>query len=269
MPAYHKELKYYRDKQFFLIAGPCVVESESLCYQVAEEMVRITDELKIPYIFKASYRKANRTKADSFSGIGDEKALNILNHIRREFGIPVITDIHESHEAEQVANYVDILQIPAFLCRQTRLLEAAGKTGKPVNIKKGQFVGPDQMGYAADKVKKSGNSEIWLTERGSFFGYNDLVVDFRSILEMKKLGYPVVFDGTHSLQQPNKSDGKSGGFPEFIAPMARAAVALGIDGLFLETHPEPSKALSDGANMLPLEQMEPLLRNLIKIAHLH
>jgi len=243
------------------------VESEPLCFQIAEEMIQITDKLKIPYIFKASYRKANRTKADSFSGLGDAKALKILNKIRREFGIPVITDIHESQDVDMVADHVDILQIPAFLCRQTSLLEAAGRTGKPVNIKKGQFLGPDQMNFAAEKIARTGNKNIWLTERGSFFGYKDLVVDFRSILEMKKFGYPVIFDATHSLQQPNNANGASGGHPEFIAPMSKAAVALGVDGLFLETHPNPSKALSDGANMLRLDKMEALLNQLINISN--
>ncbi|MBT3243916.1 MAG: 3-deoxy-8-phosphooctulonate synthase [Bacteroidetes bacterium] len=266
MSKFLKQLKHYSDKQFFLIAGPCVVESESLCIQIVEELLSITDKLKIPYIFKASFRKANRTKGDSFRGLGDDIALQILDKIRNNFHVPVLTDIHESHEVDLISEYVDILQIPAFLCRQTSLLEAAGKTGKPINIKKGQFVGPDQMSFAAQKIQQAGNSDVWLTERGSFFGYHDLVVDFRSVLEMKKSGFPVIYDATHSLQKPNTGHGVSGGIPEYISPMAKAAVALGVDGLFIETHPDPSKALSDGANMLPLNQVESLMRKLQEIS---
>jgi len=250
---------------FFLIAGPCVVESEELCMETAEELSRICSTLEIPWIFKASYRKANRSRIDSFTGIGDEKALKILSKIGEEFNVPVITDIHESSEASMAAKYVDILQIPAFLCRQTDLLRAAGLTKKPVNIKKAQFMAPEQMAFAIDKITSTGNNDILLTERGSLFGYRDLIVDFRSIPEMKKLGYPIVFDGTHSLQKPNSSSGVTGGMPEHIQTMCKAAIAVGADGLFLETHPRPSEALSDGANMISLDQMEPLLKTLKRI----
>lgn len=248
-----------RDNTFFLIAGPCVVEDPESCKEIARELVRITDKLNIPLIFKASYRKANRSSLNSFTGIGDQKALEVLADIRKELNVPVITDIHESQDAALAAQYVDFLQIPAFLCRQSDLLTAAGETGKPVNIKKGQFLAPDQMTYAIEKVKSTGNQSIMLTERGSSFGYQDLIVDFRSIPKMKETGFPVVFDGTHSLQKPNSSSGVTGGQPEYISTMCKAAIATGSNGLFIETHPNPKNALSDGANMLPLDQMEELL----------
>ncbi len=251
-----------RKNSFFLIAGPCVVESEELCIEVAEKLSQVCSTLEIPWIFKASYRKANRSKVDSFTGIGDTRALEILAAIGKKYNVPVITDIHESAEASRAAKYVDVLQIPAFLCRQTDLLLAAGRTGKPINIKKAQFLAPEQMAFAIEKITSTGNKDIMLTERGSMFGYRDLVVDFRSIPEMKKTGYPVVFDGTHSLQKPNSISGITGGIPELIHPMCKAAIAVGANGLFIETHPRPEEALSDGANMLPLDQIEPLLRKL-------
>jgi 2-dehydro-3-deoxyphosphooctonate aldolase (KDO 8-P synthase) len=254
-----------KNDQFFLLAGPCVVESEELCRKVAGYLKEITLELGINYVFKASYRKANRSRLDSFSGIGDEKALKILEGIRREFNIPVITDIHSAEEAKLAARYVDILQIPAFLCRQTDILVAAAATGKIINIKKGQFLAPASMEFAVRKVVESGNKNILLTDRGSMFGYNDIIVDFRGITEMKAIGYPVVLDITHSLQQPNQPGGVSGGRPDMIETIARAGIAVGVDGIFMETHPDPSKALSDGANMLQLDKVERLLRNLHSI----
>lgn len=250
---------------FFLIAGPCVVESKELVYSVAEKVKNITEKLKIPYIFKASYRKANRTKIDSFSGIGDEVALKILKSVKDYLKIPILTDIHSVEDAEIAAQYVDILQIPAFLCRQTDLLIAAAKTGKAINIKKGQFLSPEAMKFASDKVLSTGNDKIILTERGSFFGYNDLVVDFRGISEMKKIGFPVVLDITHSLQQPNLSSGITGGKPDLIETIARAGIATGVDGIFIETHPDPKNAKSDGANMLHLDKLEELLTRLVQI----
>ncbi|MBX2985924.1 MAG: 3-deoxy-8-phosphooctulonate synthase [Bacteroidia bacterium] len=250
---------------FFLLAGPCAAESRELMMQVAEQLVKVTDKLKIPYIFKASYKKANRTRLDSFTGVGDEKALQWLADVRKEFGIPVVTDIHSDLEAEMAAEYADVLQIPAFLFRQTELLVAAAKTGKFINIKKGQFAGPNAMQHAAQKVKDCGNSHIMLTERGTFFGYSDLVVDFRSIPAMQAFGSPVVMDVTHSLQQPNTSSGVTGGLPHLIGKMGNAAIAMGVDGIFMETHPEPSKALSDGANMLPLAQVEEKLTQWTRI----
>jgi 2-dehydro-3-deoxyphosphooctonate aldolase (KDO 8-P synthase) len=253
------------NNQFFLIAGPCVVESEELCFEIAARLKEITSSLGINYVFKASYRKANRSRIDSFSGIGDEKALNILADIRKKMNIPVLTDIHSAAEAAIAANYVDILQIPAFLCRQTDILIAAAATGKIVNIKKGQFLAPSSMEFVAQKIVDSGNKNIMLTDRGTMFGYNDIIVDYRGIVEMKKIGYPVVLDITHSLQQPNQSSGVSGGRPEMIETIARAGIAVGVDGIFMETHPEPSKALSDGANMLRLDKVEILLHNLHSI----
>jgi 2-dehydro-3-deoxyphosphooctonate aldolase (KDO 8-P synthase) len=259
-------IKQYNNGLFFLIAGPCVVENEEITYRVASEAKLITEKLSIPFIFKASYRKANRSKADSFSGLGDRKALEILQKIRHKLEIPFVTDIHNPEEAALAASFdADILQIPAFLCRQTDLLEAAAATGKVVNIKKGQFLSPGSMKFAADKVKNSGNQKIMLTERGTQFGYTDLIVDYRSIPEMKSLGYPVILDVTHSLQQPNQSSGVSGGRPDLISTLARAGIAVGSDGLFIETHPNPSKALSDGANMLKLDLLEALLKSLIPI----
>jgi 2-dehydro-3-deoxyphosphooctonate aldolase (KDO 8-P synthase) len=251
--------------QFFLIAGPCVVENEKLLMTVAEQANEITSKLGIPYIFKSSYRKANRSKADSFTGIGDEKSLKLLAKVKAEFDLPVLTDIHLPEEASMAAEYVDVLQIPAFLCRQTDLLEAAAETGKIVNIKKGQFLNGNAMQFAAEKVTQKGNSNVWLTERGTTFGYQDLVVDFRGIPQMQSFGFPIVYDVTHSLQQPNQGSGVTGGQPQLIATMAKAGIAAGADGLFIETHPEPSKALSDGANMLPLNQLQSLMEKLTQI----
>ena len=250
---------------FFLLAGPCIIENEEMALHIAEKIVDITNKLDIPYVFKGSYRKANRSRTDSFTGIGDEKALKILKRVGDTFGIPTITDIHETYEAEMAAEYVDILQIPAFLCRQTDLLIAAARTGKTVNIKKGQFLSPESMFYAVKKVTDSGNPNVMLTERGTTFGYTDLVVDFRGIPKMKQFGFPVVTDITHSLQQPNQTSGVSGGLPELIETIANAAVAVGTDGLFIETHPDPSQAKSDATNMLPLNLLEDLLRKLVRI----
>ena len=250
---------------FFLLAGPCVIENEEMAFRIAEKIVTITQKLTIPYVFKGSYRKANRSRLDSFSGIGDEKALCILRKVGETFGIPTVTDIHEPHEAELAAGYVDILQIPAFLCRQTDLLVAAARTGKTVNIKKGQFLSPESMLFAVRKVTDAGNLHVMLTERGAMFGYTDLIVDFRTIPKMQKFGFPVVTDITHSLQQPNLPSGVSGGQPELIETIARAAVAVGTDGLFIETHTDPSQAKSDATNMLPLDLLEGLLQKLVRI----
>ncbi|MDR0612204.1 MAG: 3-deoxy-8-phosphooctulonate synthase [Dysgonamonadaceae bacterium] len=250
---------------FFLIAGPCVIENELMAMNIAEKIVEITKKLNIPYIFKGSYKKANRSRVDSFTGIGDTKALHILKKVRDTFQVPVLTDIHETSDAAMTAEFTDILQIPAFLCRQTDLLAAAAKTGLVVNVKKGQFLSPAAMQFAAQKIIDSGNDRVMLTERGTTFGYADLVVDFRGIPEMQRLGYPVVTDVTHSLQQPNQASGVSGGLPGLIETIAKAAVAVGTDGLFIETHPEPAKALSDGANMLRLDLLQPLLEKLVRI----
>ncbi len=255
-------VKHTESGQFFLIAGPCVVEDEALCFQIAERVAGICNKLEIPYIFKASYRKANRSRSDSFTGIGDLAALDILRKLRNRLKIPVITDIHAPEEAAIAAEYVDILQIPAFLSRQTDLLIAAAETGKFVNIKKGQFMAPASMKFAAEKVAAQGNRNILLTDRGTMFGYRDLIVDFRGIIEMQQTGYPVVLDITHSLQQPNLESGVSGGLPEMIETLARAGIATGADGIFLETHPDPAIALSDGANMLELSGIENLLQKL-------
>lgn len=252
-------------KNFFLLAGPCVIEGEDMALRIAEHIVKITSRLNIPYVFKGSYRKANRSRSDSFMGIGDEKALRILSRVGKEFSVPVVTDIHTAEEAAIAAEYVDILQIPAFLCRQTDLLTAAAKTGKVVNIKKGQFLSPEAMRFAAEKVVNAGNSQVMLTERGTTFGYQDLVVDYRGIPQMKAFGFPVVMDATHSLQQPNQTAGVTGGMPQLIETIAKAAVAVGCDGLFIETHEDPSKALSDGANMLQLNLLEGLLEKLVRI----
>ena len=251
---------------FFLIAGPCVIEGRDITRQIAATVAEIADKYSIPYVFKASYRKANRSRVDSFTGIGDEAGLEILQGIKEEFHLPSITDIHNPEEAALAASYgVDILQIPAFLCRQTELLEAAAKTGKYVNIKKGQFLAPDSMKFAAQKVEHFGNSNIILTDRGTQFGYSDLIIDFRGIPTMQSFGYPVVVDITHSLQEPNQSSGVTGGRPEMISTIAKAAIAVGTDGLFLETHPDPSQAKSDGANMLRLDLLEGLIKTLIPI----
>lgn len=257
--------KLKNQENFFLLAGPCVIEGEEMAMRIAEKIVNITEKLKIPYVFKGSYRKANRSRLDSFTGIGDEKALKILRKVHETFGVPTVTDIHETHEAELAAEYVDILQIPAFLCRQTDLLVAAAHTGKIVNIKKGQFLSPSAMQFAAQKVADAGNNNIMLTERGTTFGYTDLVVDFRGIPQMQQFGYPVIMDATHSLQQPNQNSGVTGGMPNLIETIAKAAIAVGADGLFLETHPNPSQAKSDGANMLQLDLLEGLLTRLIRI----
>lgn len=254
-----------KQDNFFLMAGPCVIENEDMALQIAEKITDITSRLNIPYIFKGSYRKANRSRLDSFTGIGDEKALRILRKVSETFQIPTVTDIHETHEAEMAAAYVDVLQIPAFLCRQTDLLVAAARTGKIVNIKKGQFLSPEAMRFAAQKVADAGNDQVMLTERGTTFGYTDLVVDFRSIPQMHQFGYPVVMDATHSLQQPNQTSGVTGGMPALIETIAKAAIAVGADGLFIETHPNPSVAKSDGANMLRLDLLEELLKKLIRI----
>ena len=252
-------------KNFFLLAGPCVIENEDMAMHIAEHITDVTARLGIPYTFKGSYRKANRSRLDSFTGIGDEKALRILRKIHETFDIPVMTDIHSAEEATFAAEYVDVLQIPAFLCRQTDLLVAAAKTGKTVNIKKGQFMSPGAMYYAAQKVVESGNNQIILTERGTSFGYQDLIVDYRGIPEMQGFGFPVVLDVTHSLQRPNQESGVTGGMPQLIETMAKAGVAVGVDGLFLETHPDPSNAKSDGSNMLRLDLLKPLLEKLFRI----
>lgn len=250
---------------FFLIAGPCVVEGEEVVMEIAARVSEICDRLSIPYIFKGSYRKANRSRVDSFSGIGDEKALKILRKAGDAFGVPVLTDIHTDEEAAMAAEYVDVLQIPAFLCRQTSLLQAAAATGKVVNIKKGQFISPEAMRFALDKVVDSGNPNVVLTERGTTFGYQDLVVDFRGIPLMKEFGKPVVLDCTHSLQQPNQATGVSGGQPALIETIAKAGIATGADGLFIETHPRLHEAKSDAANMLQLDLLEPLMQRLLRL----
>lgn len=259
------EIDYLKSDNFFLLAGPCIIEGEEMALRIAEHMVKLTNRLGIPYVFKGSYRKANRSRVDSFTGIGDEKALKILQKVKNTFGIPVVTDVHETHECALAAEYVDVLQIPAFLCRQTELLIAAAKTGKTVNIKKGQFLAPGAMQFAAQKVIDSGNKNVLLTDRGTSFGYSDLIVDFRGIPEMKEFGYPVILDATHCLQKPNQASGVTGGQPALIETMCKAAIAVGADGLFMETHFDCANALSDGANMLPLDQMESLLEILTRI----
>lgn len=258
------------ENNFFLLAGPCVIENEEMPFAIAETIAPICKKLSIPYVFKASYRKANRSNLHSFTGIGDRKALEILGRIRNDFHIPVVTDIHTAEEAAMAAPFVDILQIPAFLCRQTDLLLAAAATGKCINVKKGQFLSGDAMKFVVEKLRSvSGpdgrNCEIMLTERGAMFGYGDLVVDFRNIPVMQQNQVPVITDVTHSLQQPNQSSGVTGGNPGMIETIAKAAIAVGSDGIFLETHPNPSQALSDGANMLPLARLEDLLEKLVKI----
>jgi len=258
------KLNHLESKNFFLLAGPCAIESEEMAMHIAEKILKITDKLKIPFIFKGSFKKANRSRLYSFTGIGDEKALKILDKVRREFNVPTVTDIHKESDAAMAAEFVDVLQIPAFLARQTDLLVAAAKTGKVVNIKKGQFMNASAMKHAVTKVKESGNQQVLLTERGTMFGYQDLIVDYRGIPEMQKYA-PVVLDITHSLQQPNQVSGVTGGNPELIETIARAGIAVGVDGLFLETHHNPSKAKSDGANMLHLDNLEKLLTNLMSI----
>ncbi len=258
-------LKHLDSGRFFLIAGPCAIESEAVAFEVAESVHAICERLRIPYVFKGSYRKANRSRLDSFTGIGDKKALGILQSVGAHFDVPVTTDIHADEEAALAAEYADILQIPAFLCRQTSLLVAAADTGKVVNVKKGQFVSPEAMKFAQDKIRQSGNDKVILTERGTTFGYQDLVVDYRSIPVMQSFGATVVLDCTHSLQQPNQGSGVTGGRPALIGTIAKAGIAAGVDGIFIETHPRPSEALSDGANMLPLEQLAPLLEQLVRI----
>lgn len=258
-------LKSSSTNNFFLLAGPCVIEGEQMALEIAEKVVKVTSELNIPYVFKGSYRKANRSRIDSFTGIGDENALKILRKVKETFNIPVVTDIHTNEEAEMAAEYVDILQIPAFLCRQTELLVAAAKTGKMVNIKKGQFLSPEAMSFAVQKVIDAGNPQIAITERGTTFGYQDLIVDYRGIPEMQKNDCPVILDVTHSLQQPNQSAGVTGGRPDLIETVARAGIAVGVDGIFIETHQNPAVAKSDGANMLQLDKLPELLRNLTAI----
>lgn len=257
-------LKTLRPDRFFLLAGPCVIEDEYTPLHIAETLKAITVKLDIPLIFKGSYRKANRSRIDSFTGIGDEKALKVLANVRESLDLPVVTDIHSAEEASMAAEYVDVLQIPAFLCRQTELIVAAAKTGKTVNIKKGQFLSGEAMRFAAEKVQQSGNDKVMLTERGSMFGYQDLVVDYRNIAVMQRFA-PVVLDVTHSLQQPNQSQGVTGGRPDLIELIAKAGIAAGADGIFMETHPEPSQAKSDGANMLRLDNVEGLLKRLVRI----
>lgn len=247
---------------FFLLAGPCVIEGEAMAMNIAEVVLKSTQEFNIPYIFKGSYRKANRSRIDSFTGIGDIEALKILRKVRETYNIPVVTDIHNADEAQMAAEYVDVLQIPAFLCRQTDLLVAAAKTGKMINIKKGQFLSPEAMSFAVQKIRDAGNNKVAVTERGTTFGYQDLIVDYRGIPEMKKCNCPVILDVTHSLQQPNQSAGVTGGRPDLIEIVARAGIAVGVDGLFIETHQNPPVAKSDGANMLKLDQIHHLLEDM-------
>jgi len=258
------QIKYADSNNFFLLAGPCAIEGEEMAMRIAEKIITITDKLEIPYIFKGSFKKANRSRVDSFTGIGDEKALKILRKVSETFKVPTVTDIHEIADAQLAAEYVDVLQIPAFLVRQTDLVVAAAKTGKVVNLKKGQFMSPESMQHAVRKVQDSGNSQVMLTDRGTMFGYQDMIVDFRGIPTMKEYA-PVVLDVTHSLQQPNQSSGVTGGRPDMIETIARAGIATGVDGLFMETHFDPSIAKSDGANMLHLDHLEKLLTNLVAL----
>ena len=259
------KIKHLDSGNFFLIAGPCVIENEDIPYKIAGMVSRIADELKVPFIFKASYKKANRSKLDSFRGIGDLAALELIKSIGTELNLPTITDIHGEHEAVIASEYADILQIPAFLCRQTELLVAAAYTEKPVNIKKAQFLSAEAMQFAIEKIVRSGNNKVMVTDRGNMYGYQDLVVDFRNIPILKRMGYPVVMDITHSLQKPNQESGVSGGAPDMIETIARASVAAGADGLFIETHPDPANAMSDGENMLNLGLLKDLLIKLIRI----
>ncbi|MDY0104946.1 MAG: 3-deoxy-8-phosphooctulonate synthase [Lentimicrobium sp.] len=258
-------IKKYNSGNFFLLAGPCVVENEDMPLEIATFINDIAKKLEIPFIFKASYRKANRSKSSSFSGIGDKKALEAIANVGKTLGIPVVTDIHSAAEADLAASYVDILQIPAFLCRQTDLLQAAAETGKWVNIKKGQFLSPESMKFAVEKVREAGNNRVLLTDRGTMFGYQDMIVDMRGIPVMQALDTPVILDITHSLQQPNQPGGVSGGNPAMIATIGKSGIAAGCDGIFLETHPNPASAKSDGANMLPLHLLEKLLNDLVII----
>jgi len=255
----------FENSNFLLLAGPCVIEGEKMAFKIAEQILEISEKLQIPFIFKGSYRKANRSRLDSFAGIGDEKALKILRKISETLNIPTVTDIHSAQEAAMAAEYVDMLQIPAFLCRQTDILIAAAETGKAVNIKKGQFLSAEAMKFAVAKVRESGNNNVFLTERGSTFGYYDLIVDYRSIPELQKNNCPVILDITHSLQQPNQSGGITGGQPQLIETIALAGIAVGVDGIFIETHPDPTNAKSDGANMLQIDLLEGLLTRLVKI----
>ena len=257
-------IKHLSSNNFFLLAGPCAIEGEEMALRIAEEVVGITDRLKIPYVFKGSFKKANRSRIDSFTGIGDEKALKILARVGKEFDIPTVTDIHDEKDAAKAAAYVDVLQIPAFLVRQTDLVVAAAKTGRVVNLKKGQFMSAEAMKHAVKKVQDSGNEKVMITDRGTMFGYQDMIVDFRGIPVMQKFA-PTVLDVTHSLQQPNQSSGVTGGKPELIETIARAGIAVGVDGIFLETHHDPQMAKSDGANMLKLEYLEALLTKLVAI----
>lgn len=259
------KLKHQESGNFFLLAGPCVIESEEIVDTTAKELKRICDLLRIPLVLKGSFKKANRSKVNSFTGIGDIKALEILKSVGERYDLPTVTDIHETTDAQLAARYVDILQIPAFLCRQTDLLVAAAKTGKYVNIKKGQFLNGESMRFAAQKVIDAGNDKVMLTERGNSFGYQDLVVDYRNLVAMRDTGCPVILDITHSLQQPNQSSGVTGGNPKLIETIAKAGIAVGVDGIFMETHPNPAVAKSDGANMLPLEKAEQLLTRLVKL----
>ena len=259
------KLQHQESNNFFLMAGPCAIEGEDIALRIAEKILTVTNKLQIPFIFKGSYRKANRSKGSSFTGIGDEKALKILEKIGQTFNVPTVTDIHESGEAAMAAAYVDVLQIPAFLCRQTDLLIAAAQTGKVVNVKKGQFLSAGSMKFAVDKIIDSGNNRVILTDRGNTFGYQDLIVDYRGLPEMQSFGVPVVMDCTHSLQQPNQTSGVTGGKPELITTIAKAAIAVGADGLFIETHPDPANAKSDGANMLNLSLLEDLLVKLVRV----
>lgn len=259
-------IKHLDSGAFFLIAGPCAIEGETMALQIAEKICEITDRLGIPYIFKGSFKKANRSRIDSFTGIGDDKALEILKKVSDTFQVPTLTDIHEVSDATKAAAYVDVLQIPAFLVRQTDLVVAAAQTGKTVNLKKGQFMSPESMQFAVKKVTDSGNPHAWLTDRGTQFGYQDLIVDFRGIPTLRSYA-PTVLDVTHSLQQPNQSSGVTGGRPELIETIARAGIATGVDGLFMETHFDPAQAKSDGANMLPLDRLEGILERLLQIRH--
>jgi len=258
-------IKHKNSNNFYLLAGPCAIEGEEMAFEIAEKVKEITDKLEIPFIFKGSYRKANRSRLDSFTGIGNEKALTILKNVGSHFNIPTVTDIHSAEEAAIAAKYVDVLQIPAFLCRQTDLLVAAAKTGKAINIKKGQFLSAESMKFAAQKVIDSGNPNVAVTDRGTMFGYQDIIVDMRAIPAIQSLNLPVILDITHSLQQPNQNSGVTGGKPQLIETIAKAGIAAGADGIFLETHPNPSIAKSDGANMLPLDQLEDLLTKLVRV----